>query len=405
MHTISTPDGSSLITADELTTRLARLQQYLRAQEIGLAILNVNSDLYYYTGSISPLYLLVPADGQAVMLARKALTRIREDVAHLPLEPFAGARDMADILARYGLCHARRIGCTLDSTAYATVTRLQRLFPEAELADLSWGIRTLRMIKSPAEIAVLQRAGEIMQCVPALARAHFRPGMTELELGAWLEYHCRLHGHGALIRCRREGVEMSAFGVCTSGEHSLGGTKFDGICGGRGLSGAVPFGATRAPIIQGDPIVLDFAFTLDGYHLDQTRLACWGAPSPAVADAFQAMLTVQQAIIRDLLPGTPWEAVYANAVALAAELGYADTFMGIGSERVKFVGHGVGLELDEPPYLAPQMHDPLAAGMTLAIEPKVALPGIGVVGIEDTMLITPHGAERLTICPQEMILL
>jgi Xaa-Pro aminopeptidase len=403
MHTMMNSADSTAFTSMEFTERIARLQQHLRTQAIDLAILNENSDLYYYTGSISPLYLFVPAVGEPIMLARKAITRVEQEVTHLPLAPFTSTKDLTAILTSRGLLTARRLAFTLDSAAYATVTRFQRLFPAAETVDLSWAIRTLRMVKSSAEIAVLQRAGVVMQRVPELVHTLFHPGITELELGAALEYDFRLHGHGALIRLRREGVEMSAFGVCTSGVNSLTGTKFDGICGGRGLSGAVPFGATRDVIARGAPVVLDFAFTLDGYHLDQTRMCCWGEPSTAVTDAFQAMLTVEEAIMRDLVPGTSWDAVYLQAVALAEELGYADTVMGMGSERVKFVGHGVGLELDEPPFLAPGMPLPLAEGMTLAIEPKVALPGIGVVGIEDTVVIGPNGADRFTICEREMI--
>jgi Xaa-Pro aminopeptidase len=275
--------------------------------------------------------------------------------------------------------------------------------PGAAIVDLAWEIRTLRMVKAPEELAILARAGAIMTQVPALVRAHFHPGITELALSAALEHAFRLNGHDALIRCRREGVEMSGCGVCATGVHSLAGTKFDGICGGTGLSPAVPYGAADAPIPQGAPILLDFAFVLAGYHLDQTRMACWGTPAEPVRAAYAAMLEVQAAIFAAMRPGAVWETIYQEAVAQAAALGYAEVFMGAGRERVKFVGHGVGLELDEPPFLAPQMPYPLAEGMALAIEPKVALPGVGVVGIEDTVVVRAAGVERLTPCSQEWI--
>ncbi|OPZ83570.1 MAG: putative peptidase [bacterium ADurb.Bin429] len=142
---------------------------------------------------------------------------------------------------------------------------------------------------------------------------------------------------------------------------------------------------------------------LEGYHVDQTRMACLGQPPSTVTDAYAAMLDVQGKVFDALRPGTPWEDMYQLATDRAAELGYADVFMGQGREQVKFVGHGVGLELDEPPVLAPKLRAPLAANMTLAIEPKVALPGIGIVGIEDTVVIRETGVERLTICSPEMI--
>jgi Xaa-Pro aminopeptidase len=261
------------------------------------------------------------------------------------------------------------------------------------------------MVKTPEEIALLIRAAAIMDKLPELLREHFTPGMSELALSAVLEYEFRRQGHDALIRPRREGVEMSACGVCVSGVRTLAGTKFEGICGGTGLSPAVPFGATEHPIVRGEPILLDFAFVLGGYHLDQTRMACWGQPSDTVRRAYEAMLAVEQTVFDMLRPGTTWEAVYARALAQATELGYADTFMGCGREQVCFVGHGVGLELDEPPFLAPRMPYPLEAGMTLAIEPKVALPDIGVVGIEDTVVVRDGAPERLTTCSREFIVL
>lgn len=389
-------------TIAELTERMRRLQRHLAGKDIGLAVLTQNSDLYYYTGSVQPLYLLVPADGEPLVLARKAITRIREEITHIRSEAFAGTKDLTAILDMYGPSRSKRIGLTLDIVSYATVTRLMRLFPNAEVADISWDIPMLRAVKSEAEIAVQARAGGVMARVPEIVREAFRPGMTELELSAALEHYLRLSGHG-IIRFRREGIEVALFGVLSAGENSLAGTKFDGISAGVGVSPAAPYGANRDPIPQGVPVLIDFGFNLDGYHVDQTRMLSWGEPSDEVLNAFDAMLRVQEAIIGSLKPGTPWEDVYNMAVDLASDLGYADTFMGFGTERVKFVGHGLGIELSEPPYLAPKMSDPLEAGMVIAIEPKVALPGVGVVGNEDTVVVADSGARVLTTCAPDFI--
>ena len=393
------------LSIDVLLRRLAALQLALTRREIALAVLTDNTDIFYYTGSVQPQYLLVPVQGDPLVLARKALTRITREVAHLPVRVFAGTQDLLAILEAAGLSNVRRLGLTLEVASYTTVQRLQRLLPHAELVDVSWDIRTLRMVKSPEEIEIFTRAGRVMAQIPEFVRRAFRPGMSELELSAALEYALRLQGHGTLFRCRREGVEMSAYGVCAAGERTLAGTKFEGICGGEGLSAAVPYGASAAVIERGSSIVIDFAFVLEGYHLDQTRMACWGEACPEVARAFSAMLEVQQAILQVMTPGALWEKVYRAAVSMAEAQGYADSFMGVGREQVKFVGHGVGLAIDEPPFLAPKMPYPLEVGMVIAVEPKVALPGIGVVGIEDTVVIREVGPEFLTVCPREIITL
>ena len=171
-----------------------------------------------------------------------------------------------------------------------------------------------------------------------------------------------------------------------------------------GLSSGTPYGASRDAIPEGAAIILDYAFNLDGYIIDQTRMACIGAPSDEIIRAYDSMMEIEHEIVAMLRPGTVWEDMYNRAVEMAISMGYADTFMGVGTERVKFVGHGVGLELDEPPYLAPEMKYPIEAGMVIAIEPKVALPGIGVVGIEDTLVVRDNAAESITNAPTELII-
>jgi len=392
-----------MFSTEMLTSRLQKLQDLLAEREIDLAILHYATDLCYYAGSPLPLYLLVPRQGEALVVARKALARIAEEVS-LPLSAFSSSKEMAAIFAEAGAGEAARVGMALDTLSYNTVQKLLPLFSRAEMVDLAWDIRCLRMVKSPEEIAVMARGGRIMGTMADLICEHFRPGITELELSAALEYAFRRQGNEMLIRCRREGVEMAGCGVCAAGLNALAGTKFEGVCGGVGLSAAVPFGVTAHPIPPHTPILLDYGLVIEGYHIDQTRMACWGEPPDAVTRAFDVMLEVEEAVFAALRPGATWEEAYLIAAARAAELGCAEGFMGLGSEQVKFVGHGVGLELDEPPILAPRMTYPLEAGMTIAVEPKVALPGVGVVGIEDTVVIREGGIERLTSCPREMVI-
>ncbi|MGE5581366.1 MAG: M24 family metallopeptidase [Bacillota bacterium] len=391
-------------TVTELKQRVAKLQAYLLEKEVDLVVLNRNSDIYYYSGSVQPLYLVIPQAGVPVALARKAVNRIREEVQHLDFEAFYGTKDLIAILERYNFRSSRRLGMTTDTTSYDTVQRWQELLGHPEVVDLSLEIRMLRLVKSPAEIAIQVRAGKVMSKVPELIKAHFRPGITELALSAAVENYFRLNGHEALIRCHREGIDMG-FGVCSAGVNTLAGTKFDGVCSGAGASAAVSYGATNEPIPPAVPVIMDYAFNFRGYHIDQTRMFCWGQPSKEVSRAYEAMLQVEEAIVAELKPGNQWCRIYESAVGLAAELGYEDGFMGLGPEKVRFVGHGVGLELDEPPFLAPKWEYTLAEGMVVAVEPKVSLPGVGVVGIEDTLVITATGGQKITVCPNEFLIL
>jgi Xaa-Pro aminopeptidase len=174
------------------------------------------------------------------------------------------------------------------------------------------------------------------------------------------------------------------------------GTKFEGICSGAGLSPGSPYGGSYSVIEKGAPLLLDYALTLDGYHSDYSRIVIWGEPSDEIKRAYDAMVEVEQRVLDSLVPGATCEDVYSISLKAAKQLGYEEEYMGYGSEKVRFVGHGVGLELDEPPFLAPKMKDIVAENMVLAIEPKVMLPRIGIVGIEDTVVVRSNGIEVLT---------
>jgi Xaa-Pro aminopeptidase len=390
--------------SEQFQQRISRLAAKLVEKNIDGVILNRTADLYYYTGSVQPLYLLISAKGEPTIIARKAISRITDEVPHIALETFENSKTLAEIFARRGFASAKSIGMTLDGISYAAVTRLQKFFPSAKLMDFSWDSRMLRAVKSADEIAKFEQAGAALAKLPQIIREKFTSKMTELELSVEIEKFIRLSGHGGIMRCRREESEVASTGVCAVTQHSLLGTKFEGVCTGEGLSSAAPFGANNKPLVQGQPMLIDISLVYQGYHSDQTRMFCWGVPRPEVLRAYDAMIQIERSIIDQLKPGRIWEDVYKFAMQQANDRGYAEEFMGLGTEKVKFVGHGVGLELDEPPFLAPGMKDVLVEGMTLAVEPKVALPGIGVIGIEDTVVIEKSGARILTPCSNDFII-
>ncbi len=393
----------SIFSVQEFGTRLHLLQQELGKRGIDWAILNNNADLYYYCGSMQPLYLMVPAKGESVVVARKALSRIMKEVEQLNIEVFSSGKEFTSILEKYGVASSAKVGLTFDVLSYSSALRLRKGLPQSKIEDISMPMRLLRMVKSPAEQAIQRRAAAIMSKVPELVREFFKPGMSELELSLVLENYFRRNGHCLLLRCRREGVEMSGYGICSAGINTLAGTKFEGICSGIGISAASPHGASPMPIPEHTPVILDYAFNLEGYHVDQTRMFCWGNPSSEYSEAYRAMVEMEEALAGDIRPDLPWGKLYEMASELALQAGYAESFMGSGQEKVRFVGHGVGVELDEMPYLAEGMEEPMEAGMVIALEPKVALPGIGVVGIEDTYLVLENGVEQLTGCSKDII--
>jgi Xaa-Pro aminopeptidase len=175
--------------------------------------------------------------------------------------------------------------------------------------------------------------------------------------------------------------------------------------GGVGPNPAMAQGPGFKAIQRHEPVLVDYVFAFNGYLSDHTRIFSLGSLPQELVDAHAAMLDVQQMVKKLAKPGAASGAVYEQALARAKELGYIDHFMGVaGRERIRFVGHGIGLEVDEFPFLASGQDLTLQEGMTIALEPKLIFPGKGVVGIENTHVVTSDGLEQLGRYPDDIII-
>jgi Xaa-Pro aminopeptidase len=142
--------------------------------------------------------------------------------------------------------------------------------------------------------------------------------------------------------------------------------------------------------------VLDYVGIFNGYHVDMTRIFVIGKLRPELEEAFAVALSIQQYVAENLKPGAICEELFLAAAAMAKQAGLENYFMGAPGENARFVGHGVGLELDEFPILAQGFKAPLALNQTIAVEPKFVMPGLGVIGIENTFAVGMQGGERIT---------
>lgn len=279
--------------------------------------------------------------------------------------------------------------------------RLAEAVPAADWADASSLLRSLRSVKGPGEIACIERAAQAAAEALAEGIGQLREGMTELALMTAIERELRSRGHAGLMRMRGYNQEI-ATGMVAAGEAAAEPTYFDGPAGGRGLSPAVPQSASMRPIRRGEPILLDIGCCIDGYVIDQTRTAVIGKLSPSLRFAYDTSVAILRKTEELMKPGAVPEQLYAQSLAMAEEAGLAAHFMGYGRDQVKFLGHGIGLEIDEWPVLARGFREPLLPGMVIAVEPKFTFPGEGVVGIENTYLVTEAGCRALTRSPERL---
>jgi Xaa-Pro dipeptidase len=387
----------------ELESRIRKLQAHLAANDLDGALILQNTDLFYFSGTIQQSHLYIPVEGQPLLMVRKSLGRAQQESALDDVVPLASPRQLPALWEEHGYVRPRRLGMELDVLPTSLFFVYQDILGDTEIADISHQIRLVRAVKSPYEVDILRRAAQLADVVTRSMTDFLREGISEVKLAGQLEAVARHLGHQGIVRMRLWNNELF-YGHLMAGDGAAVPSYLSSPTGGTGLSPAVAQGSSLRPIQRHEPVLMDYVFALDGYLVDQTRIFALGALPDELIAGHRAMLEVQNALGVAAKPSATGGELYDLAVELAAELSYGEYFMGHGDERITFVGHGVGLELDEYPFLARGQNMPLEKGMVIALEPKLIYPGLGVVGIENTHLVTDDGLKSLTISEEDIVI-
>ncbi len=379
----------------ELDARTAAFQQHLGELGLDGALIVQNADLFYFSGTIQQSHLYIPCEGSPILMTRRSYERARSESALERVVPLASPRDVPGLLREFGYPPTKRIGLELDVLPANLYLGYQEIFAGADLVDVSPAIRRVRAVKSSYELAALRRAAVIGDKTMRAMSRLLVEGISEIELAGKLEAVARGAGHQGLVKFRLWNNDMF-YGHLMAGRGAAQPSYLSSPTGGPGLYPAFGQGSSRHKIRRGEPVLFDYVFVYDGYTVDQTRIFAIGSLSDKLRRAHAAMVEIQEAIASAAKPGVTGGEIYQLAVGMAQRFGYADNFQGIGKAQVTFVGHGVGLELDEYPFLAKGQAMPLEAGMVIAVEPKVAFGHLGTVGIENTFVVTERGAKRIT---------
>ena len=380
----------------ECQARLDAFRATLRSQQLDGAVLAHATDVFYLSGTRQNAALWVPAVGEAVLLVRKSLARAREEAPLADVRPFPPSKELAAALGT-----PRRVGFTFDAVPGA-VERFWARALGAELVDVSTPLRSQRSVKSPWELERMRATAALLAGVFREVPSFLRAGVREVDLAAEFEFRMRKAGNEGSPRLR--GFNQEFFmGFALAAGSATAPSYFDGPVTGRGLSASSPMGSSIDPIPRDLPILLDYTAIKDGYVTDMTRIAVCGRLAPELRRAFEVALAIQEEVARRLRPGEIPSAIWTRARELAQSSGLGDHFMGPPGAQARFVGHGVGLELDDVPVLAPGFDAPLVRGHVLAVEPKFVIPGLGAIGIENTFAVGDGGGERMSDLPDALI--
>jgi len=391
----------SLVPKTDIAQRISALQNFMQGRSIGCAWIQYPADRLYFTGTVQDGVLLIPAEGEAVFFARQSFSRAEAE-AGVQVQPFPGRKGLVKAASTM-LKERQRLALSFDVTPSSVYAMLQTLLPEAELADITLPVKTIKSVKSAWEVEQIRQATRQVELLFAELPAMIRPGMREIDLSAEAESFLRRRGHAGTIRVRMSPDPMGILTVA-SGDSALYPTAFDGPVGGPGLYPVTGLGAGIKELTAGETVTLDVVTAYNGYHADHTRVFFLGDPVPdAVRHAHQFCLDVLDRLQTEIRPGAIAMDIFNTVWSWAEAQGLPPGFMGAGENRVKFFAHGIGTELDEFPVLADRLDMPLQSGNVMAIEPKAFLPGVGGVGTESTFLVTENGCENLCATTAELI--
>ncbi len=390
------------VPAQEIESRIGKFQVQLEERGLDGAFILQNVDLFYFSGTIQSSVLFVPRCGDPILMVQKCYERAREESPLGQVIPVNSRGQMKKVLRESGFLSLRKIGLEMDVLPVKLYFRYKQTFPEYEWVDISDAILRLRMIKTPYEVEQIRKAARILHKGYMEIKEIIREGMTEMEIDGHLALIARREGHMGVLRMRGWNQEMTHAHVL-SGESGSTISFLDSPHGGRGNTPAMAQGASSRRIRRNEPIGIDYGVGINGYLADQFRTLVIGDLEDDLLRAHDLSLEIHSLFVKEARPGVSCSDLYHLAVAKAEEKGFGEYFNGFGEGKARFVGHGLGLEIDEYPILTLRFNEKLKPGMVIALEPMFVFPGRGIVGLEDDYLIVEGGVERLTLTHQTVI--
>lgn len=382
------------VPVTELNDRMDRFRARMDKARPGweMAAITGKIPLYYFTGTMQDALLLIPQGGDAVFWVRQSYERAKEESLFPDIRKMRSYRDVA---AGMGTL-PREVYLETDLVPIAQFQRMQKHLPFTDIRPVDEQVSAVRARKSPYELALMEQAGKIHRHVlEDLVPGMLSEGIDEVTFGCDLYSVMVKEGHQGIIR-------FGMFNEMLLGQIGFGTSSIRPICvdtpgGISGLHPAVPLmGCRERKLAKGDLVVIDIGCGVSGYQTDKTLSYMFGRAIPDDAiQAHQRCVEIQDQLASRLKPGAVPSEIYRDIMA-GLEPAFLENFMGFGNRRVKFLGHGIGLWIDESPVIAEGFDEPLEEGMVFALEPKKGMPGVGLVGIENTFAVTPQGGRSLT---------
>lgn len=384
------------ILKKELPRRLKKLQQAIIEIQADACIIHSSVNLYYLTGCVFDGYLYVHPHEAPVLFIKRPVGNQGERVEYI-----RKPEQIPDLLKAYHIAQPHSLLIESDIMPQTSALRLKAAFGNVEFKNASGLMRQIRSVKSSYELDEMRACAAIQARIYAQIPHLYQKGMRDIDLQIEIEYAMRKEGSIGVFRSFGENMDIF-MGNVLAGDNAQEASPYDFSMGGKGLSPYLPIGASGIVLQDGMTVMIDMAGNYNPYQSDMTRTFAIGNILPEAQKMHQVSMDILHEIEDTAKSGTPCADLYAHAEAKVKQHGLEAYFMGT-KQQAKFIGHGVGLEINEPPVLTPRSKETLQTGMSIAIEPKFVLPGVGALGIENTYIVTDEGLEKITLCEEKLI--
>ena len=388
----------NIISQEDIKKRIQQIQQHLVDQKADACVISSLVNLYYLNVFIFDGYMYILPD-QKPMLFVKRPVNIDSDRVEYIRKP----EQLPELLAKHNMAMPKNVLLESDVLSYNSVKRFQKALDKPQMRSISGFMRELRSVKSDDELAQIRKSAlshaKVYKQIPSL----YREGMTDLDFQIEIEYVMRKEGSIGTFRAFGENMDIY-MGNLLAGDNAQEASPFDFALGGKGIDPLLPLGSANKVLMSGTSIMIDMAGNYTPYMSDMTRTFSVSDLPEEAQRAHQLSIDIHTEIIGFAKQGIACSDVYERTMEMVVDNKMEQYFMGT-TQQAKFVGHGLGLEINEPPVFAPRSREILQKNMAIALEPKFVLPGIGAVGIENTYFVTETGLEKVTLCEENIVVL
>lgn len=389
------------VSKEELLQRINGLKALMARHQIDCAVILQNVDRFYFTGTLQKGILVVPVDSAPSFFVQKDIERGRLE-SPLEIIPIKRDREIGKLLPKELL--RGTVGLELDVLPVSVFNRMQTILDLKNHADISPLVRKLRAVKSPFEQAQMKKSGQMIAPVFDAAKKVIAEGVREIDIDATLVAVGRRHGHQGFLRMRGLNQEMGSMAVQAGYTGALV-TYADSPIAGAGVYPAFPQGSSLKKVERGVPVTIDYGGAYNGYLTDETRAYVVGPLHERYQKPYECALEILEDAMEYVKEGVDCTELFSRAYKIAEKAGLAENFMGYGSGQVPFIGHGIGLEINELPIITARHSTVLKAGMVFALEPKFVFPEHGAIGVELDFIVQHDCLERVTADPYELVIL